>query len=156
MTPYENVINRFIKKIKKDKEFFSYANTTEAETLAIINQRGKELLQDASDELQSLKSLEQNVDFLNRDEVLETYLFDLTTSEEILISELMVVNYFEETSVRLKELQKYLGDGIKVFSPNEERKTFMNLLKYKHTLFDSKLSDYNSIDRNTGKFLMPY
>ena len=156
MTPYSNVIDRFIKKIKKDKEFFSYANATDEEVVEIINQRSKELLEDASDELQSLKCVEQDVDFLNRDETLETYSFDLITSEEILISELMVVNYFEEELIKLKAMQKYLGNDIKVFSPNAERKTYLEMVKYKHTLFDSKLSDYNSIDRNTGKFLMAY
>jgi len=156
LTPYSNVIDRFIKKIKKDKEFFSYANATDEEVVEIINQRSKELLEDASDELQSLKCVEQDVDFLNRDETLETYSFDLITSEEILISELMVVNYFEEELIKLKAMQKYLGNDIKVFSPNAERKTYLEMVKYKHTLFDSKLSDYNSIDRNTGKFLMAY
>ena len=156
MTPYSNVIDRFIKKIKKDKEFFSYANATDEEVVEIINQRSKELLEEASDELQSLKCVEQDVDFLNRDETLETYSFDLITSEEILISELMVVNYFEEELIKLKAMQKYLGNDIKVFSPNAERKTYLEMVKYKHTLFDSKLSDYNSIDRNTGKFLMAY
>ena len=73
-----------------------------------------------------------------------------------LISDLMEIKLFDKQMLKVKALQKYLGDDIKIFSPNEERKTILELIQYKHELFNQKLSDYNSINRENGEFLLPY
>ena len=53
-------------------------------------------------------------------------------------------------------MQKYLGDDIKVFSPANERNSFINMVTYKRNLFFNKLQNYNTKNRLTGKFLLPY
>ena len=82
--------------------------------------------------------------------------FDLTDVEVDLISDLMEIKLYDKQMLKVKALQKYLGDDIKIFSPNEERKTILELIQYKHELFNQKLSDYNSINRENGEFLLPY
>ena len=156
MTPYENVIDRFERKIKEDKSYFTYEGLTLDEVLEIVNKRSIELLDDAIVEFQPMVAIQQNVDFFNKDDIMEQFKFNLTKVEEDLLSDLMVIKLYEEQSVRLKELQKYLGKDIKVFSPNEERQTFMSMLKDKYDRFEAKVSKYNTIDRNTGKFLLAY
>lgn len=159
MTPYSDVIDRFERKIQKDKNYFCYGKDLTDEQLAqIINTRSLGLLEDATDEFDSSISIQQRefVDFSNRSEVLECFEFDLTRNEIDLISDLMVVKYFDETLVELRALQKYLGKDIVNWSPNEERKTFLEMVRYKHELFDKKIASYNMINRNTGEYLLAY
>ena len=158
LTPYSNITKRFERKIKKDKEYFCYGDVTEDELVKIIRKRSKDLLIDSLDEFILQISIQQknNVDFENRDDELEEFNFKLSASEEDIISDLMVVKYFDEELIKLKAMQKYLGKDIKVFSPSAERKTFLEMVDYKHKQFDKKMSNYNSINRNTGEYLLAY
>nr|DAJ80658.1 MAG TPA: hypothetical protein [Caudoviricetes sp.] len=156
MTPYENVTDRFIRKIKQDKEYFCIGAVTEEEFEEILSQRTLELLEDSLNEIQPLIAVQQNINFLDKNDFMEQFNFDLTTIEEDLISDMMVVKYFDEELVKLKTMQKYLGDDIKVFSPAAERTSFINMITYKRNLFSTKLANYNTKHRLTGKFLLPY
>lgn len=156
MTPYENVTDKFIRKIKQDKEYFCVNGVTEEQLLGIINRRSVELLDDSVNELQPMISIAQDVDFLDKDDDMEEFNFNLTRIEEDLISDMMVVKYFDEALVKLKAMQKYLGDDIKVFSPANERKTFKEMVEFKRQLFNNKLGNYNTRNRETGEFLLVY
>lgn len=156
-TQYEVVINRFLIKIEEDKDYFSYGGKlTDDEVIEVIKKRSKNILIDSISEIQRKKARNQAVNFLNKDDDLECFNFDLIDSEIDLLSDLMVVKYFERGLIELKEKQKYLGKDIVVFSSNVERKTYLEMTEYKHSLFESSLSDYNSIDRNTGDYLLAY
>lgn len=156
-TSYEVVINRFLNKIENDKDYFSYGGQlSDEEVIEIIKKRSKSVLVDAISELQRRKPKNQIVDFLDKDDELETFNFDLIDTEVDLLSDLMVVTYFDRGLIELKAKQKYLGKDINVFSPNAERKTYLEMLQYKHSLFESAFSDYKYIDRNTGEFLLAY
>lgn len=156
MTPYSNVIDRFERKIKEDKNYFTYANITLEEMLSIINKRSLDLLEDAIAEFQPMVAIQQNVSFFDKDDDMEEFKFNLIITEEDLISDLMIIKLHEEQSIKLKELQKYLGKDIETFSPTKERESFMNMLENKQKKFEKKVSIYNTIDRNTGKYLMAY
>jgi len=156
MTPYGNVIDRFIRKIKQDKEYFCINNVTEEEFEEIISLRTLELLDDSLNEIQPLIAVQQNVNFLDKSDFTAQFNFNLTVIEEDLISDMMVVKYFDEELVKLKTMQKYLGDDIKVFSPAAERTSFINMISYKRNLFLNKLANYNTKHRLTGRFLLPY
>lgn len=156
MTPYENVTDKFIRKIKQDKEYFCVNGVTEEQLLEIINRRSVELLDDSVNELQPMISIAQDVDFLDKDDDMEEFNFNLTRIEEDLISDMMVVKYFDEALVKLKAMQKYIGDDIKVFSPANERKTFKEMVEFKRQLFNNKLGNYNTRNRETGEFLLVY
>ena len=157
MNPYSIVIDRFLKKIKKDRKFFSFREKLNKEDIiAIVNQRSLDILINSLDELVPKIAYNQNVDFNNRDDDLELFNFELVKIEIDLISDLMVVKYFEEEEIKLKNLQSYIGDDIKVFCPADERNSFISMMKYKRSLFEKKLDDYNSRDRLTNKPLMAY
>lgn len=153
-TPYNNVIKRFERKIKKDKEYFTYNGLTDEQLLEILNRRSVELLDDAVSELQPQISIKQKVDLCDKDDTSQEFTDNLTNTEEDIISDLMVVKYFDEELIKLKAMQKYLGDDIKVFSPNAERKTFLEMVDFKHSQFEKKLGNYNIRDRVTGEFLL--
>ena len=107
LTPYSKVIDRFERKIKEYKEFFCYENVTDEQFIEITNRREMGLLEDAISELQLVVSISQNVNFLDKDDNLEAFNFDLVPIEEDLISDYMVVKMFDEGIVRLKQYQKY-------------------------------------------------
>lgn len=156
MTSYETVIERFMRKIKQDKDYFCINGVTDEEFEEILNRRSVELLDDAVNELQPQVSVQQNVDFLNKDDLLERFNFDLTPIEVDILSDMMVCKYFDEELIKLKTMQKYLGDDIKVFSPANERRSYIEMIGYKREIFLSKIANYNTINRLTGKFLLPY
>lgn len=156
MTPYSIVIDRFLKKIKKDKKFFSYKGLSDEELINIINQRSSDILINSLDEITPKIAYNQNVDFNDRDDDIQIFNFDLVKVEIDVISDLMVVKYFEEEEIKLKNLQNYIGNDIKVFCPADERNSFINMMKYKRSLFNIKFDDYNSRDRHTNKPLMAY
>ena len=86
MTPYENVTDRFIRKIKQDKEYFCINDVTEKEFEELLNRRTLDLLEDSLNEMQPLIAVQQNVNFLDKNDLMEQFNFDLTTIEEDLIS----------------------------------------------------------------------
>lgn len=156
MTPFTNVIDRFYRKIKKDREFFM-GNGINVDDLAdILNEYSKELLDDAVNEIQLSISVNQVINFLDKDDLMEQFNFDLTSTEEDILSDMMYVKLLDEEMVKLKTMQKYLGDDIKVFSPAEERTSFIKMIAYKRGLLSNKIANYNIRDRLTGKFLLPY
>ena len=156
MTPYSNITERFQRKIKKDREFFDINNVSVEELIEIVNQYSNELLDDAVNEIQPLISINQKVNFLNKDDIIEQFNFELTTLEEDFISDMMYVKLLDEEMVKLKTMQKYLGDDIKVFSPAQERDSFIKMIDYKRKLTLNKIANYNTRDRLTGEFLLPY
>ena len=156
MTPYSNVTNRFERKIKEYKEFFTYDTTTDEEFLEIINRRELDLLDDAVSELQGMISIAQNVDLLDKDDTTQEFNFDVTKTEQDLISDYMITKMFDEGIVRLKQYQKYFGDDIKMPNSNTERTTYLKVAEYQRTQVEKKVTRYNSRDRLTGKHLLAY
>ena len=142
-TKYENVYNRFINKIKKDKNFFSYKNCTEDEIEAIIKRRCFSLLDEATI-LVNNEIVNFEIDFTDRNDEDEVFNFDLIKIEEELIAEKMYFLYFKEEEVKVKQMQKYLGNDISMFSPAEERKTFENMLEKVNSRYEKILDDYNA------------
>lgn len=156
MTSYDVVIERFMRKIKQDKDYFCINGVSEEEFVELLNRRSVELLDDAANEMQPLISLRQNVNFLDKDDLLERFNFELTSIEIDILSDMMVCKYFDEELIKLKTMQKYLGDDIKVFSPANERKTYLEMIDYKRNIFLSKIANYNTVNRLSGSFLLPY
>lgn len=157
MTSYENIYKRFFRKIKQDVDYFSISGLTESELEEIVNERSLELLDDAVNEIQPLVAINQKVDFLDKNDMFEQFNFELTSVEEDILSDMMYIKYLDEESVRLKTIQKFIGtNSMKVFSPASERNSFMNMVEYKREMILNKMQNYNTRNRITGAFLLPY
>lgn len=146
-TPYQNVIEKFIKKIKQDVKFFMYNGLSEEQIENIVLERSLEFLDSACDELEP--QLDQ-LTLSNRDDSIQIFDDELTRIETDVISDMMKVMYMREPLIKLKEFQKYLGNDIKAWSPNEERKTYLELLTEIENKMQIKIDKCNSIDRITG------
>lgn len=147
-TPYQDVIIKFIKKIKQDVKFFMYNGLSQEEIIKIVNERSLELLDSACDEIEP--QLDQ-LTLSNRNDSLECFDDELTRIETDTISDMMKVMYMREPLLKLKEFQKYLGKDIQAWSPNDERKTYLELLTDIENKMQVKIDKCNSIDRTTGK-----
>ena len=147
-TPYQDIIIRFIKKIKQDVKFFMYNGLSQQEIESIVMERSLEFLDSACDEIEP--QLDQLV-LSNRNDSLECFDEQLTRIEIDTISDMMKVLYMREPLLKLKEFQKYLGKDIQAWSPNNERKTYLELLTEIENKMQIKIDKCNSIDRTTGK-----
>lgn len=147
-TPYEILIERFLKLIKKDKKFFRYINLSDEEILSIIQERALELLGLAIDRL-IIDGL-PSVDFTNRDNT--QFNFELTAQEKLIIPSLMYEYYMREDIAYLKVLSvNYVPNNLRVFSPDNARTSFNNLYETICEQNAQLLDTYKNSDRDTGE-----
>lgn len=147
-TPYQNVMEKFIKKIKQDVKFFMYNGLNEQEIEKIVIERSLEFLDSACDELEP--QLDQ-ITLSNRNDSLECFDDELTRTEIDTISDMMKIIYMREPILKLNKLQTYIGTDIKTWSPPDERRTYLGLLNDIENKMQVKIDRCNSIDRTTGK-----
>ena len=98
-TSFEKVISRLLRKIEKDKDFFSYYNMSVSEVQSLVMEQATGYLYDAIDLLVS--KCEPDVDFYNYDDELEMFRFELTQREIGLLASLMYEVYFERDEALL-------------------------------------------------------
>lgn len=147
-TPYQNVMERFIKKIKQDVKFFMYNGLSEQEVENIVIERSLEFLDSACDELEP--QLDQ-LTLSDRNDSLECFDDELTRIEIDTVSDMMKIIYMREPILKLNKLQTYIGTDIKTWSPPDERRTYLGLLNDIENKMQVKIDRCNSIDRTTGK-----
>lgn len=149
-TSFDEVIDRMLKKIEKDKDFFSYYNLSVTEAQSLIIDQAIGYLCDAIDILAS--KCEPDVDFYDYDIETMHFNFELTPREIGLIASLMYEVYFERDEALLKAFKiRMTPSDLNQFSPASERKTFMDMLNAIKTENINKIAKYASTDRITGK-----
>lgn len=150
MTSYEQLYIPFFNRIEKDADFFDYYNLTKEEALEIAKSRTKNYLSEAVAILKRHCSLDFE---LKLDDDAEMISADLTNDETNLIADLMYEVYLSRDISTLKSMVNALtSNDIKMlYSPANERKTFMDMygtLKYNNEV---AMSQYNAISRETGE-----
>lgn len=149
-TSFDEVIDRMLKKIEKDKDFFSYYNLSVTEAQSLIIDQAIGYLCDAIDILAS--KCEPDVDFYDYDIETMHFNFELTPREIGLIASLMYEVYFERDEALLKAFKiRMTPSDLNQFSPASERKTFMDMLNAIKAENINKIAKYASTDRITGK-----
>lgn len=149
-TSFDKVISRLLRKIEKDKDFFSYYNLSVSEVQSLVMEQAVGYLYDAVDLLTS--KCEPEVDFYDYDEELQIFNFELNQREIGLLSSLMYEVYFERDEALLKAFKiRMTPSDLNQFSPASERRTFEDMLQRIKNENINKISKYVSTDRNTGK-----
>ena len=149
-TSFDKVISRLLRKIEKDKDFFSYYNLSVSEVEEIVLEQATGYLYDAIDLLTS--KCEPEVDFYNYDEELQIFHFKLTPREIGLLASLMYEVYFERDEALLKAFKiRMTPSDLNQFSPANERSSFENMLSRIKNENRNDISKYVSTDRLTGK-----
>ena len=149
-TSFEKVINKFFRKIEKDREFCSYYNVSLEEAMQLAKEQANGYLLEAVEKLTD--ECVPDVDFFDYDEELQVFNFKLTDKEIGLLTDLMREVYFERDFVTLKAFKIAMTPSdLNQFSPASERKTFTDMVNGIKSENVGKISQYASVDRVTGK-----
>lgn len=149
-TSFEKVINKFFRKIEKDREFFSYYNVTLEDAMQLAKEQANGYLLEAVEKLTD--ECIPDIDFFDYDEELQVFNFKLTEKEIGLLTDLMREVYFERDFVTLKAFKIAMTPSdLNQFSPASERKTFTDMVNGIKSENVGKISQYASVDRVTGK-----
>ena len=149
-TSFEKIINKFFRKIEKDREFFSYYNVTLEDAMQLAKEQANGYLLEAVEKLTD--ECVPDIDFFDYDEELQVFNFKLTDKEIGLLTDLMREVYFERDFVTLKAFKIAMTPSdLNQFSPASERKTFTDMVNGIKSENVGKISQYASVDRITGK-----
>lgn len=149
-TSFEKIINKFFRKIEKDREFFSYYNVTLEDAMQLAKEQANGYLLEAVEKLTD--ECVPDVDFFDYDEEVQVFNFKLTDKEIGLLTDLMREVYFERDFVTLKAFKIAMTPSdLNQFSPASERKTFTDMVNGIKSENVGKISQYASVDRVTGK-----
>lgn len=149
-TSFEKIINKFFRKIEKDREFFSYYNVTLEEAMQLAKEQANGYLLEAVEKLTD--ECVPDVNFFDYDEEIQVFNFKLTDKEIGLLTDLMREVYFERDFVTLKAFKIAMTPSdLNQFSPASERKTFTDMVNGIKSENVAKISQYASVDRMTGK-----
>ena len=149
-TSFEKIINKFFRKIEKDREFFSYYNVSLEEAMQLAKEQANGYLLEAVEKLTD--ECVPDVNFFDYDEELQVFNFKLTDKEIGLLTDLMREVYFERDFVTLKAFKIAMTPSdLNQFSPASERKTFTDMVNGIKSENVGKISQYASVDRMTGK-----
>ncbi|PYY28354.1 Uncharacterized protein PIL02S_03505 [Paenibacillus illinoisensis] len=135
--------------IEKDLDFFTYSNVSSEEAMEIAKNRAKGYLVEAITALKINCSTELALELDDENETIG----DVLTPIEInLLASLMREKYFERDFSLLKAFQlQFSPKDLQVFSPANERKTFMDMFESIKKENRVLMGNYSSRDRFTGK-----
>jgi hypothetical protein len=154
-TSYEIIYKKFYKKLVNDKVFFNYNNLTEVDIQVLVEDHSLALLNDSIDYLYTFDS--PDFDFFNKDDALLVFNEDLVPQEISLLAEIMYFKYMEEDKNKLKVLGLTFKSGeLEVFSPANDRKTYIEMLKGIEKEVINKITNYFSRNRNDWSFKSIY
>lgn len=153
MTSFDTVIDRFLHRVERDSDFFSYYNLSRVEAENLVQEQALAYLIDAIDMLTSKCS--PSVDFYDYDYENETFNFDLTGIEINLLAMIMFLVYLERQESLLGAFKiRMAPSDVNLVTPSTERSTFLALVKDTRKEVDIAISRYASTDRETQAPLM--
>lgn len=150
-TSFDKVYDRFFLQIEEDTSFFDYWELDDEESEKLAKKRAEGLLVSAVDELMSRTT--PDVDFTSYDLENQTFEFALTFAEINLLARLMLKQYLERDIAKLRSMINVMtaSDIKTLYSPANERTSFMNMYNNVRRECDVLISEYESRDRLTGK-----
>lgn len=150
MTSFDDLIDRFLRRIEKDSDFFVHYNLSAKESQKLVIEQAKGYIPDAIYLLCSRCT--PDINMYNYDEDMEEFNFDLTPFEIGMLSSLMYQVYLERQEALLGAFKIRMSPSdLKTFSPANERKSFEDLVERVKKENEVTISKYESMDRLTGK-----
>lgn len=150
MTKFQVVYDDFFEKIIEDGDFFFYYSLTEQESLQLANDRAEKYLYQAISKFWQRCEPDQ-IDIYDFDRDMKEFNFDLSNVEIDLLSSLMVEMYFKAHKAKLRAFSlNFTPTDLQVFSPANERKTFLEMYQDIKVENSIMLDNYSGKDRETG------
>lgn len=154
-TSYQLIFDKFIKKIKNDDQFFNYKNLSEEDIEQMINDHLNGLLNLSIDRIYEYGL--PDVDLYDKNDELQQFNIDLVVQEISLLSDIMYLCYLEEDKNKLKVFCTFFRSSeLNTFSPSNERKSFLDMVKDIELDVINSISNYLSRDRLTWQFKSIY
>lgn len=151
MTSFNTVINRLLRRIEKEPDFFAcYNNVSMSEVEELVRTQAEGYIYDAIDKIYNVMT--PDIDWYDFDIELQQFNVDLTTREIGLLSSLMYQVYLERQEALLGAFKIRMSPSdVNTITPSTERRTFMELCEKVRHENDIALSHYASTDRLTGE-----
>ncbi len=151
-TPVSEIINAFLKRVEKDRDFFQYINLSESDSRSLALMRSNNYFNEAVGKL-SLLGCNQ-IDFTDISSDGKFLNNELTRKEVFLIASIMYEMHLDRDISKLKILSvNYTPTELRVFDPSNARSTFYEL--YNSVVESNKrlIDEYKDRDRLTGHLL---
>lgn len=155
MVSFETIYEAFFDKIEKDKDFFSYNNVSINDALLIAKMRSKRYLKESLSTLALKCTPDKNgKNFIDFDDNAEILNYDISYTELDLITSMMYEKYlFRELSKLKAQANRFTTKDFNVFSPANERNSFLDMYKFVKRENEILIDNYNSINHLTGNTL---
>lgn len=148
-TTLQEVIDIFFRMVEEDRGFFNYFNLSEAEAIDLATDRATAFLREAAARL-SLE-VSNGINFLDWDLSKGEWNFVLTDVEKYLLAALSFEVYLSRNVARLKAFElNFVPTDLNVFSPANDRTSFMNMYESVKQANLSMIDNYKSKDRTTN------
>lgn len=155
MVTFDKLHEAFFDKIEKDKDFFSYNNVSIEDALQIAKMRSERYLKEAL-AIISLKCTPDKCgkNFLDFNEETKVLNYDLSYIEIEIVASVMYEKYlFREFSKLKAQANRFTTKDVNVFSPANERNSFITMYERIHNENEVLIDNYNSVDYMTGNQL---
>lgn len=154
-TSYEPIFDKFIKKLKNDDQFFSYKGMNAEELEDMLKDHLNSLLDRAVSYIYKFGKPEVNL--YDKDDKLQTFGIDLVNQEIDLLADLMYTSYTQEQRNKIKAFGlTFKSSELNVFSPANERKSTLDLIKGLEEESINSIQNYLSRDRKTWEYKSIY
>lgn len=142
--------NIFYNIVEKNPEFFDYYGLSPAKSMELAQARADTCLIEAATELALAHDVE--IDFTDYDQFLREFAEDLTNGEIFLLANLQFQRFlFRDFSSLQARAERFTSAEQNVFSPANDRKTFIQMYETVKQQNDSLICAYFSRDRLSGK-----
>lgn len=151
-TTFAEVNDIFFRKVEEDRNFYQYFNLSEAEAMNLATDRATAFLREAAARLNL--EVSNGINFLDWDLTKGEWNFVLTDTEKYLIACLQFEVYLARTVARLRAFTvNFTPTDLNVFSPANDRTSFMNMYNAVKQENASLIDNYKSKDRLTNSKL---
>lgn len=148
-TTLQEVIDIFFRMVEEDRGFFNYFNLSEAEAMDLATDRATAFLREAAARLNL--EVSNGINFLDWDLSKGEWNFVLTDVEKYLLASLSFEVYLSRNVARLKAFElNFVPTDLNVFSPANDRTSFMNMYESVKQANLSMIDNYKSKDRTTN------
>ena len=155
-TTFAEVNEIFFRKVEEDRDFFNYFNLSEAEAMDLATDRATSFLREAAARLNL--GVSNGINFMDWDVQNDQWNFLLTDVEKYILASLMFEVYLGRNVARLRAFSlNFTPSDLAVFSPANDRATFMDMYERVKAENLAMLDNYKSKDRLTnGKLEIDY
>ena len=148
-TSFDTVIEKFLFRVEKDRNFFNYYKTSNSESLDLVKNRALNYLTEAISRFKLKSNISYNI--LEFNDTKTGFISELTDEEIYIIVNLMYEIHLQRDVMLLKVMtERYAPSDLTVFSPANERNSFLNMVDSVKAENISLLDTYDVRNRLSG------